>query len=115
MFGWTIDIWSCAGGDSILNFNEGSEHVYEQSYFKNFPKDTKRGYAVEIIIPVDDIESFFEEVKTKVKLVQPLTLKRWGKRDFRVEDPFGFYIRFTEHYDWINDQEKIRNSQNFAF
>lgn len=27
-------------------------------------------------------------------------LKRWGKKDFRVIDPFGFYVRFTELVDW---------------
>lgn len=98
-------------GKSILNFNEGSERVYEQSYFKNFPNDTKRGYAVEIVIPVDDIDSLFASIKEKVKIVQPLILKRWGKRDFRVEDPFGFYLRFTEQYDWINNEKKIKDTK----
>ncbi len=83
-------------GKSILNFNEGSEKVYEQSYFKNFPKNTKRGYAVEIVIPIKNIEQFYNSVKEKVTIVQNLKLKRWKKRDFRVEDPFGFYLRFTE-------------------
>lgn len=92
-------------GSSILNFNEGSEKVYEQSFFKNFPQDTKRGYAVEIVIPVEDVNALYESVKDKVKVVRPLMLKRWGKKDFRVEDPFGFYLRFTEEYDWINGKQ----------
>jgi hypothetical protein len=25
---------------------------------------------------------------------------QWGKQDFRVVDPFGFYVRFTEIVDW---------------
>ena len=85
--------------------------VYQQSYFKNFPRDTKRGYGVEITIPIDNIEEYYEAVKEKVKVVQPLILKRWGKRDFRVEDPFGFYLRFTERFDWIND--KVKHSKEF--
>ncbi len=100
-------------GKSYLNFNEGSARVYQQSYFRNFPQNTKRGYAVEIVIPIDNIKRFYDSVKDKVKIVQPLILKRWGKKDFRVEDPFGFYLRFTERFDWINDKEKIKNSDKY--
>ena len=100
-------------GDSYINFYEGSERVYRHSYFKDFPNDTKRGYAVEIVIPQDDIDTFYNLVKDKVKVVQSLKLKWWGKRDFRVEDPFGFYLRFTERYDWINDKEKISELREF--
>ena len=33
-------------GMSILNFYAGTEKVYDQSYFKRFPRDTTRGYGV---------------------------------------------------------------------
>ena len=62
-------------GSSILNFNEGSERVYEQSYFKGFPKGTKRGYAVEIVIPVKDVGGLFEKIKDKVN---PLVMDSLG-------------------------------------
>ncbi|MBU0530375.1 MAG: VOC family protein [Candidatus Aenigmatarchaeota archaeon] len=100
-------------GRSYLNFNEGTEKVYEQSYFKKFPRDTKRGYAVEIVIPINNIKEFYESIKDKVNVVQPLIKKRWGKMDCRIEDPFGFYLRFTERFDWINDKEEIKNSKKF--
>jgi hypothetical protein len=29
-----------------------------------------------------------------------LELKKWGRRDFRIVDPFGFYLRITERYEW---------------
>ena len=48
-------------GDSILNFFCGNEQVYEQFYFSQFPKDTKRGYAIEIVIPCDDIGSLYKK------------------------------------------------------
>lgn len=90
-------------GDSIINFYCGNIHVYEQTYFKTFPKDTKRGYAVEVIIPIDNIEEFYKKIyrKYKSKIVQPLK-KRFSKPDFRMVDPFGFYLRFVERYDWVN-------------
>lgn len=92
-------------GDTILNFYGGNEKVYNQSYFKNFPKDTKRGYATEVTIPVAHVDDFYNEVAPKIKdhINRPVMDKKDGDmswRDFRVEDPFGFYLRFTELIDW---------------
>jgi predicted lactoylglutathione lyase len=33
-------------GNTMLNFYGGDERVYGQSFFKQFPKETKRGYAI---------------------------------------------------------------------
>ena len=86
---------------SVLSFYGGSEQVFSHSYFGRFKKTTRRGYAVEIIIPVDHVERFYERVRKFAKIVQPLKLKKWGRQDFRILDPFGFYLRITERYDWI--------------
>ena len=86
---------------SILNFYGGSENIYSHSYFGRFKKTTKRGYGVEIIIPVESIESFYKRAKRFAKIVRPLMLKKWGRRDFRILDPFGYYLRITERYDWV--------------
>ena len=97
-------------GSSILNFYCGNEHVYEQSYFKKFPKNTQRGYGVEVIIPHDDIKSLYAKVSEKYhdQIVEPLEV-RFGKLDFRMLDPCGFYLRFVEHYDWVNGRDKEGN------
>lgn len=90
-------------GETHLNFYGDNKKISEQSYFKKFPNDTLRGYGTEITIPVTDVEEFWNSVKDKViedQIAQSLTLKRWGKKDFRIVDPFGFYIRFTELVDW---------------
>ena len=84
--------------DHVLCFWAGSDIVYNQSYFKKFPKETKRGYGVEIIITVDDIEAHYHNAKKFATIVGDLNLRRWGARDFRVEDPYGYYLRFTEKY-----------------
>ncbi len=81
---------------NILCFWPGTESVWEQDYFKNFPKDTKKGYGVEIVIMVDDIDNFYNRVKKFAKIVEELKTQPWGLKDFRAEDPFGFYLRFTE-------------------
>jgi len=86
-------------GNSILCFWSGNDEVWNQSYFKQFPRTTKRGYAVEIVIMVENIESVYKECKKFAKVVEDLTAQPWGLHDFRIEDPFGFYIRITEPHD----------------
>lgn len=90
-------------GNTFLNFYGGDKRVYNHEFFRDFPKGTKRGYGVEITVVIDDIKSYYKQVYPKIKknIVQKLILKRWGKKDFRIEDPFGFYIRFTEPVDWL--------------
>jgi hypothetical protein len=90
-------------GNTSINFYGDKEKVSQHKYFADFPTSTPRGYEVEITVPVSDVEKLWEEVKDKLKserIAQPLTFKRWNKKDFRVIDPFGFYIRFTELVDW---------------
>jgi len=29
-------------------------------------------------------------------VVEPLRMRPWGARDFRIADPFGYYLRITE-------------------
>jgi catechol 2,3-dioxygenase-like lactoylglutathione lyase family enzyme len=92
-------------GETMLNFYGGDERVYGQAFFRQFPKDTKRGYAVSVTIPTGEIEEIYRRA---VKLsggniVRELKeLEDRGKKwkDFRMVDPFGFYIRFTEIVDW---------------
>ena len=90
-------------GNTQINFYGDKEKVSQHKYFVDFPEGTRRGYEVEITIPVSDVQKLWEEIKDKIpekQIAQPLTLKRWGKWDFRVADPFGFYVRFTELVDW---------------
>lgn len=91
-----------AMGSVSLNFYGGEQRVYEHSYFGRFPWNTPKGYGTELIVPVENIEAYYQGVASWVQpyMVQPLALKPWGKRDFRIADPFGFYIRCTEPIDW---------------
>lgn len=89
--------------ETHINFYGDHEKVAEHAHFKDFPTDTPRGYGVEVTVVVSDVEKLRDEVKDSVDpkhISQPLTLKRRGKKDFRVIDPFWFYIRFTEFVDW---------------
>lgn len=92
-------------GNTMINFYGDDERVYEQSYFKQFDKNTPRGYAVELTIPVKDVSTLYKEVSHKLgkSVVQELVAKSDNTRtwkDFRLTDPCGFYIRFTDLLDW---------------
>ena len=92
-------------GSTMLNFYGGDERVYNQSFFKQFPKDTKRGYATEVTMPTGNIEEVYVLASSTLKeyIVRELkALEDHGKqwKDFRMVDPFGFYLRFTELIDW---------------
>lgn len=94
-------------GDNILCFWAGNEHVYEHPYFKRFPKNTKRGYGVEIVIMVDDVEEYYSKVKGFANVVEELVLQPWGLKDFRVEDPFGYYLRITTPHNILDDDNAV--------
>ena len=92
-------------GNTMLNIYGGDDRVFNQSFFKQFPKDTTRGYASEVTVVVKNIDKLYKEVKEKLKknIVREIAEKKdhghvW--RDFRMVDPFGFYLRFTEILDW---------------
>jgi uncharacterized glyoxalase superfamily protein PhnB len=90
-------------GDTMINFYGDKDKVSKHARFNEFPVDTPRGYAVEITVPVSDVVGLWEQIKGKLKenvISQELITKRWGKQDFRVVDPFGFYVRFTELVEW---------------
>lgn len=84
---------------TIISFWPGNETVTQQSYFNRFPANTKRGFGVEIVIPVKNVREFHDNIKDTVNIVNPLVKRPWGLWDFRIEDPFGFYLRITEHHD----------------
>lgn len=87
--------------NSILAFFCGNEEVYQHAFFKRFPKNTIRGYGVEIAIYISDIriEKYYQEFLEKIGnqyLIQPLKTQPWGSKDFRIVDPFGYYLSIRE-------------------
>lgn len=87
---------------TVLNFWPGNESVWDQPYFKDFPKTSKRGYGVEIVIPVTNIDDFYAQVKSFSTVVGGLKMQPWGVKDFRIEDPNGYYLRITEPHNTLD-------------
>lgn len=93
-------------GGSILNFYGGKEHVYTHPFFRRFRRDTPRGYGVEIIIPITDIGTFYQRFLALYpdSVVKELN-HTFSHPDFRATDPFGFYLRFVERYNWVDGRD----------
>lgn len=92
-------------GNTMLNFYGGDDRVFNQSYFKQFPKDTKRCYATEITITTSNVEGLYKKASENLKQnivrgIKEIEDHEHVWKDFRMVDPFGFYIRFTELLDW---------------
>jgi len=51
---------------------------------------------------VDDVETYYENVKDIANIYEPLTMRPWGLKDFRCTDPAGFYLRFTDKHDILD-------------
>jgi lactoylglutathione lyase len=87
---------------TIINFWPGTDQARTHSYFKQFPPDSQPGYGIELMIPVADIEAYYEQVRQFANIVSELKLRPWGVKDFRIADPFGFYLRITEPHDLLD-------------
>lgn len=85
-------------GASVMCFWGGNGAARSHEYFGRFRGVSKRGYGVEIVIPVADVDAAFRAARAARCVVEPPREREWGARDFRAEDPFGFYLRFTEPY-----------------
>ena len=86
-------------GSSLLFFWGGTKAVRDHEYFRRFRSVRKRGYGVELVIPVNDLDAAYRAAVTAKCVVAEPRIRPWGARDFRAEDPFGFYLRFTEPHD----------------
>lgn len=95
-------------GANTLCFWGGNTDIYEQEYFSRFPSDTKKGYGVELVISVENLDDIYREAQQFANIVEDMQLRPWGLRDFRIEDPFGFYLRFTTVHDIHNPKFAVK-------
>ena len=93
---------------SVLCFWAGNEDVYNHPYFKKWSKSTKRGFGVEVVIFVENIETFYKKVRKFVKVVEELKLQPWGDKDFGIQDPFGYYLRFSSPYNTLFAEKAVK-------
>lgn len=66
-------------------------------HFNPEVQTARRGLGTEIVLEVDDVQNFFEQVQLSgyKKILSPLRKQKWGSTDFRIADPDGYYLRIT--------------------
>lgn len=52
--------------------------------------------GTEIVFYTDRLESLYDELVAAGYAPGPIRLQPWGRRDFRLTDPDGYYVRLSE-------------------
>jgi dihydroneopterin aldolase len=81
---------------NAIAFWPGSDAVRSHPFFSRQPTGTARGHGVEIILTTSELDALYERARDLKAVVEPLRMRPWGARDFRIADPFGYYLRITE-------------------
>lgn len=90
--------------DNILCFWCGSEDVEKHPYFKNFPQSSALGKGVEVVLTTKYLDELYEKLKGNDCVIEPMEKKPWGLRDFRIKDPYGYYLRITSPHDILSNE-----------
>lgn len=57
------------------------------------------GVGAELVLEVDDVDAAYARASPAVAAagghIEPLVARPWGRRDFRLVDPDGYYLRIT--------------------
>ncbi len=92
------------GGDNYAPVKNGnvvigigsSKGLPKLHFFNPELKRQRVGLGAEIVLEVEDVENYFENVRASgYPILSPLTRRPWGLTDFRIADPDGYYLRIT--------------------
>jgi len=87
---------SLRNGSVVLGIGPVSKLPAEGRYFTRDIADQPRGFGVEIVLEVDDVDAWHRGVLASGHPVfEPLQVRPWGLREFRIVDPDGSYLRIT--------------------
>jgi lactoylglutathione lyase len=91
---------SVRSGGVVLGLGPISKLPENDGYFTRGRLAEDRGAGVEIVLEVDDIDAFVEQIEESgYPIFEELQLRPWGLRDFRLIDPDGYYLRITSTTD----------------
>ena len=93
-------------GADVLRFWSDDLSGSRRGPFAHYPSTTPRGYGVEIVLTFDDLEDAFGRASAVGAVVEPIRKRHWGLRDFRLIDPYGFYVRCTEPHDPLSGRRR---------
>ncbi len=74
-----------------------ARNLPKMHYFNPGLQKDRRGLGAEIVLEVDDVDSYFKRVKASgyQGSISALREQSWGLTDFRIVDPDGYYLRIT--------------------
>jgi catechol 2,3-dioxygenase-like lactoylglutathione lyase family enzyme len=86
---------SVRSGSVVIGLGPAAK-LPKQHHFNPEVQKARRGLGAEIVLEVDNVESYFEKVEASgYKILTPLQKRSWGATDFRIADPDGYYLRIT--------------------
>jgi lactoylglutathione lyase len=87
---------SLRSGSVVLGLGPISKLPEHDGYFTRDRLAKNRGAGVEIVLEVDDVVAFRDQVRAAGSpVLEELQLRPWGLMDFRITDPDGYYLRPT--------------------
>ena len=90
------DYASLRRGDVLLGIGPVAKLPEEGGYFGRGISAHRRGLGVEIVLEVSDVDRWGDRVAASGHpILEPLQVRPWGLRDFRICDPDGYYLRVT--------------------
>ncbi|WP_077304949.1 hypothetical protein [Terribacillus halophilus] len=108
----SVVFYRCLLGKGCASYNETSalfedargtvlrltdESVLNTNHYFNSMHDSAKGKGVELIMTVDKVDQVFNNFLSiyPAQIESQLADRSWGKRDFRVIDHDGYYVRVT--------------------
>jgi dihydroneopterin aldolase len=84
-------------GADVLRFWPGTPAALRRGHFGE--REAPVGHRVEIVLTFPDLDAALAAVGAEGTVVEGIRRRHWGLRDFRMLDPYGFYVRCTEPHD----------------
>ncbi|PAD21399.1 MULTISPECIES: VOC family protein [Terribacillus] len=108
----SIVFYRCLFGKACVDYNEKravfkdedgtsllltDESVLGSNHYFAAMAESKKGKGVELILPVNDVELVFNKINRIYPdfIESAIASQPWGKLDFRIVDPDGYYVRVT--------------------
>lgn len=73
--------------------------LYDRNDFqKEIPKlkRIKMGGSMLLYMKVEKVEEFYQQIKNKAKIIQPLHKTNYSSLEFTIEDRNGYFLAFSE-------------------
>ena len=93
--------------NNIIAFWGGNTEINNHPFFKNFNHENSPGYRVELVFFTKHLKELYEKCIQLNCVYEELQTWPWGKTDFRIKDPNGFYIRLTEEHNVLSDENAV--------